>query len=247
MVDVDWMRQEVAGKACDVFCPSTAERPDAALLYLHDVVAAQPPLSACWTDRIRQEGLCLVAPYTGHSWWSDRVVPSFDPEVAPERFLMESVIPWVRENWLAGQGRFAVVGTGMGGQAALRLAYKYPDIFPVAAGVAPDLDFQFRIAEGDEVLYALYGSREAARQDTPILHIHPLNWPRHQFFCCDPEDTYRFEGVDRLRMKLGSIGIPYTCDVQISPPQGRTYEDTISPVVLDHITLSLDQERKRMV
>jgi S-formylglutathione hydrolase len=59
----------------------------------------------------------------------------------------------------------------------------------------------------------MFASKEAARQQTATLHIHPMNWPKQQFLCCDPADEYWFEGTDRLSMKLSSIGIPFECDL----------------------------------
>ena len=60
----------------------------------------------------------------------------------------------------------------------------------------------------------MYRDAEQARQDTATLHIHPLNWPRHQWFCCDPADYRWHDSADRLRMKLYSLGVPYECDLE---------------------------------
>ena len=35
-------------------------------------------------------------------------------------------------------------------------------------------------------------------QTTVTLQLHPLNWPRHQWFACDPTDADWFEGVDPI-------------------------------------------------
>jgi hypothetical protein len=64
------------------------------------------------------------------------------------------------------------------------------------------------------MLENLYRDAEEARQDTATLHIHPLNRPRHQFFCCDPADLRWHESADRLRMNLWSLGVPFACDVE---------------------------------
>jgi S-formylglutathione hydrolase len=62
----------------------------------------------------------------------------------------------------------------------------------------------------------MFASKEAGRQQTVTLHFHPLNWPKHQFFCCDPQDEYWFEGAERLAMKLSSMGISYERDLTTS-------------------------------
>ena len=67
---------------------------------------------------------------------------------------------------------------------------------------------------GDPTLAQLYRDSEQARQDTATLHIHPLNWPRHQWFVSDPADYLRHDGADRLRMKLYSLGVPYEADLE---------------------------------
>ena len=66
----------------------------------------------------------------------------------------------------------------------------------------------------------MYRDAEDARQDSALLHIHPLNWPRNQFFCCDPTDYRWHDSADRLRMKLWSLGVPFECD--LDTVAGRT-------------------------
>ena len=136
----------------------------------------------------------------------------------------------------------------MGGQGALRLAYKYPDTFPVVAAVFPSIDFQKRIEEGDPVLSSMYRDAEEARQDTATLHIHPLNWPRHQFFCCDPTDYRWHESADRLRMKLFSLGVPHECDLETTAG-GHSWEYFAhqAPRVVRFLAERLEHERLRVV
>ena len=93
----------------------------------------------------------------------------------------------------------------------------------------------------------MYGDPEAARQDTATLHIHPLNWPRHQFFCCDPEDYRWWESADRLRMKLYSLGVPHVCDLETTGGgHGFDYYNKMAPRAIEFIVERLGQERRRV-
>jgi S-formylglutathione hydrolase FrmB len=136
----------------------------------------------------------------------------------------------------------------MGGQAALRMAYKHPNVFPTVAAISPAIDFQKRIAEGvDPGLEQMYGDEETARQDTATLHIHPLNWPRNQFFCCDPTDDRWHESTDRLRMKLSSLGVPFESDLAAEAGgHSFRYASHMAPRVIQFLADKLDQERRRV-
>src|SRR6185503_19008898 len=135
----------------------------------------------------------------------------------------------------------------MGGQGALRLAYKYPNVFPVAAAISPAIDFHKRYNEGDETIPQMYADPEAARQDTAILHVHPLNWPRHQFFCCDPTDYRWHESADRLRMKLWSLGVPHELDLATSGGgHSFAYYSLMAPKAIGFLLERLEKERLRL-
>lgn len=94
----------------------------------------------------------------------------------------------------------------------------------------------------------MYGDPESARQDTALLHVFPLNWPRHQFFCCDSQDYRWFDSVDRLRMKLGSIGIPFESDMETSGGgHGFDYYNAMAARAVSFLANALDRERLRIV
>ena len=213
-----WSREEVAGHAVEIYEPPEANEHGYVLLYLHGVhlgmLRDQPPM----TRLFAQHGLPVVAPVTGQSWWSDRLCPEFDPAISAEEHVLKNVVPFIAERFAARPPTIALFGTSMGGQGALRLAYKHPETFPVVAGIAPAIDYHQRIREGDEILSAMYPSSETARQNTALLHIHPLNWPRHQFFCCDPEDHRWYDSAQRLQMKLWSLGVCRTSATWKRPP-----------------------------
>ncbi|MEM7311588.1 MAG: alpha/beta hydrolase-fold protein [Planctomycetota bacterium] len=242
-----WQQVLIDSHPCQVFLPSTPNEHQFSLLYLHDGDAATPDQMPALSSLLEQHDLPCVAPITGHSWWADRIVAGFDSEITPERFVRTSVMDWILDRLNSKPTEVALLGVGMGGQGALRISYKYPDQFPVVAAVAPDLDYHFHIRSGNEVLYALYGDTESARQDTAILHIHPLNWPRHQFYCADPNDFHTFEGADRLRMKMASTGIMFEVDIETTAKPGENYDDTMMPVAMDFVRERLKKEWLRVV
>jgi len=90
----------------------------------------------------------------------------------------------------------------------------------------------------------MYEDPEQCRQDTALLHIHPLNWPRHQFFCCDPKDYRWAESADRLRMKLSSLGVPFECDLA-TEGGGHEFQycDAMAEKAVTFIANALGRER----
>jgi len=203
-----WTVETVAGRPVEI-C-QTAPRPTAALFWLHDLdgrsFQGRPALEAA-VDRC---GGLAVCPAGGASWWLDQPVPDFNPPGTPLQFLASDLLSWLAARWELAPPRIAVVGLGMGGQGAVNLAFRRPRLFPIVAGILPDIDFHQWHGLGSP-LDRLFPTREAARQQTATLHLHPLNWPRRLLLCCDPRDA-RFEGVERLASKLTSSGIPFEFD-----------------------------------
>ena len=112
--------------------------------------------------------------------------------------------------------RIALPGTSMGGQGA---SADSPLRFPAVSRRRGNL-------AGDRLPEACAGGRggrpvaadvRRSRSRT-ARHRHPVdpppNWPRHQFFCCDPADPRWYDSVDRLRMKLASLGVLFECDLE---------------------------------
>jgi len=103
-----------------------------------------------------------------------------------------------------------LLGISMGGQAALRLAFKHPRLFPAAAALSAALDYYDIFGHGTP-LDELYDSKEQCRQDTVPLHVHPSHAPPHLFFAVDPDDPWS-RGSDRLHEKLSALGIAHEFD-----------------------------------
>jgi S-formylglutathione hydrolase FrmB len=240
--------ETVGGHPCDIFVPAQRHPRNFVVLYLHGVHLNRLDTQRPFVDQFETHGLIVVSPHTKRSWWTDRICTEFDPKISAQQHLLSNVVPFIEQRFATSPPRIALLGTSMGGQGALRLAYKYPDKFPVVAAISPAIDFHKRYNEGDETIPQMYSDPEAARQDTAILHIHPLNWPRHQFFCCDPEDHRWWESADRLHMKLWSLGVPHEYDLETSAGgHGFEYYNHMAPRALDFIVKRLDQERSRIV
>jgi pimeloyl-ACP methyl ester carboxylesterase len=242
-----WSELTIAGHPCQAFLPDAPSPHGDTVMYLHGVRLGRLEEQPAFARLFDQYGLRCIAPVTQRSWWTDRICAEFDPEVSAERHVLERVMPWLAENWNLAPPRLALFGTSMGGQGALRLAYKHPGVFPVVAAISPAIDYQLRMDEGDETLNQMYRDAEQARQDTATLHIHPLNWPRHQWFCCDPADYRWHESADKLRMKLYSLGVPYEADLETTGG-GHSWEyyDRMAEPALRFIVDRLERERLRV-
>jgi len=243
-----WNTIQLAGHRCHVYEPAVPSKHGYTVLYLHGRKAGRLESHPLVVQQFERHGLRVIEPRGGESWWVDRICQEFDPQITAEQYLMKKVVPYLAEQWSCAPPRIALMGASMGGQGVLRLAYKFPDIFPVTAALFPAIDFQKRIEEGDPVLSAMYRDAEDARQDTATLHIHPLNWPRHQWFCCDPVDYRWHESADRLRMKLFSLGVPHECDLETSAG-GHTwaYEEHMAERAIGFLAEGLECERLRVV
>ena len=246
-LDSSWHELTVSGHACDVYEPSQRNEFGYVVIYLHGMHQDRLAGQTQFSEQFDRHGLPVIAPRTGGSWWTDKVCSDFDPQLTAERHVLDNVLSAIESRWDSRPPRIGLLGTSMGGQGALRLAYKHPDIFPVTAAIAPAIDYQCLYDE-DEMIQQMYSDSEAVRQDTATLHIHPLNWPRHQFFCCDPTDYRWWDGADRLRMKLSSLGVPHECDLEAEGGgHGFEYYNRMADRAVQFLADRLDQERRRLV
>lgn len=243
-----WTEVELAGHPCDVFEPCLPSEHGYVVLYLHGVHSVRLVDNPVFTGLFDRHGLRVIAPMTGPSWWSDRICDAFDAQLTAEQHVLGNVVSYVQKRWNAVPPRIALLGTSMGGQGALRFAFKYPDTFPIVAAISPAIDYQWRLEEGDPVLEQMYGDPETARQYTATLHIHPLNWPRNTWFACDPADWPWYESAERLQMKLTSLGVPHECDLETEAGgHGFEYYNHIAENAIGFILQRLEVERLRIV
>src|SRR4051794_30631211 len=245
-MDGGWSGLEVGGKPADVYEPP-GRRPRFGVLYLHDSDGVTLKERPAYTGLLGRLGLACVCPHGGPCWWADRACPEFDAARTPERYLLEAVLPSFNERWGLAPRSIGLLGVGMGGQGALRLAFKRPDLFPVVAAVAPALDYHDLYGRGT-ALDAMYDSKEQCRQDTALMHVPPFKPPPHVLFCIDPDDARWFRGNDRLHEKLNALGVEHQYDFTTrAGGHSWQYFDHRAERVLSFVVHGLEHESRRLL
>jgi S-formylglutathione hydrolase len=240
-----WSAVEIAGKPADVFDPP--DGPRFGIIDLHDQDARTLRDDHAFTSLLAVLRLGCVCPHGKQAWWADRLCPDFDPALTAERWVVEHVLPFTRQRWQLGPRSVGIMGAGMGGQGALRLALKHPDLFPVVAGLSPALEYHELYGRGTP-LDDMYDSKEQCRQDTAILHVHPSHYPPHLFFCVALDDLDWHRGADRLHEKLAALGIPHACDLTTrAGGQRRAYNERMAGQAVGFLDAGLEVEGRRLL
>ncbi len=240
-----WSHIEIAGKPADVYEPHQPAREPRVVLFLHGHGQERLAGNAVFTEEFERHGLRVVCPEGKRSWWLDRICTEFDAEITPMTYLRNSVVPFIEQQWNAHPPAIALLGVSMGGQGVLQFAYREARRFPVVAAISPAIDFHRAFGQGLP-LDQMFSSAEDTRQETAVLKIHPLNWPKHQLLVCDPKDEYWFESSERLSLKLHSSGIPFESDFQTSKGgHSWQYFNHMAPKVVKFLAEGLDQESRR--
>jgi len=239
-----WTTTEIAGRPADVFEP--AVKPRLAVLFLHDADEQTLRGRPAFTALFDELGLGCVCPHAGASWWVDRACPGFPPPLTPERYLLDRVVPFLREHWGVEPRSLGLLGIGMGGQGALRLAFKHARTFAVVAALAPAIDYHELYGRGTP-LDDIYDSKEQCRQDTAALHVPPSDYPPHIFFAVDPDDPWS-RGSDRLHEKLTALGIAHESDLTTAAGGHTwTYCDALADRAVRFIHTGLVQQGRRLL
>jgi S-formylglutathione hydrolase len=241
-----WNHFDIAGKPADVFDPPSAP-PRSAVIYL-DTDARESltdrPVFTQLLDKLRLGCVCAQAP---HCWWSDRVCVEFDPAITAERYVLDRVAPFAQARWNLAPRALGILGIGVGGQGALRLAFKHPDFFPAVAAIAPAIDHYELYGRGS-ALDDMYASKEQCRQDSATMHVHPSHQPPHIFFCVDPDDRQWFRGCDRLHEKLGALGVAHDADLTTrAGGHSWDYFNHMAPPALRFLAAGLETEGRRLL
>jgi S-formylglutathione hydrolase len=200
-----WQELRIGGKPALALRPEPPAGPG--LLFLHDARGTPPDDIPGWTAQLLQRRWSCLAPAAGCSWWLQRPCSAFDDHISPEEHILNHLLPFLAEHWKVRPPRLAVVGMGMGGQGAVRLALRHPELFPIAASIdgAMDLDEAWGWRTP---LDEIYPTREAARRDSALMHLQEHAWPEQLWFAC-ASSSFWYRGNDRLQEKLLAHGVPH--------------------------------------
>lgn len=242
-----WTEIVLAGKAVEIYDPPAVGKVRFGMLFLHPFGLETLRDRPAYTKIFDQLNIVCVCPHGQRSWWLDRVCPEFDAQLTPESHLLQNVLPLFDERWRLKPRSIGVFGISMGGHGALRLAFRFPHLFPAVAGIASALDFHDVYGEGTP-LDDMYDSKEQCRQDTAVLHIHPTHYPPHISFCIDPEDEPWLRGNDRLHEKLSALGVPHTIDFTTQAGgHSWQYFDHMAEPTLRFLVDGLEKESRRLL
>jgi S-formylglutathione hydrolase len=242
-----WKALDLAGKTADVYDPPGTGWPRFGILHLHGAGLETLKDRPAFTRWFTEWNLVCVCPHGQRSWWVDRVCTEFDSRQSPEQYLLQCVLPFFRERWKLVPRAIALQGIGMGGQGALRLAFKHPEIFPVVAAISPAIEYHESYGQGTP-LDAMYDSKEQCRQDTAPMHIHPSHYPGHIFCCIDPSDARWFRGNDRLHEKLNALGVAHAIDFSTQAGgHSWDYFNHMAERVERFVHGGLEQESRRLL
>jgi pimeloyl-ACP methyl ester carboxylesterase len=241
-----WSEINLDGKEADIYDPRQPGPEPRVILFLHGHGQERLASNPVFTQEFERHGLRVVCPRGKRSWWLDHVCREFDDSISPLEYLSASVVPFIEKRWLAHPPAIGLLGVSMGGQGVLQWAYREARRFSVVAAISPAIDFHRCWGQGLP-LDEMFPSAEEARQETAILKIHPLNWPRHQLLVCDPKDEYWFEGAERLAWKLHSSGIPFESDFQTSAGgHSWGYFNNMAPKVVQFLADALEKDSQRL-
>jgi S-formylglutathione hydrolase len=240
-----WSVVDIGGKPADVYDPPG--RPHYGLIYLHGVGLFTLHDRPVYTALLAGQNLACVCPHGQRSWWADRVCTEFDIRLTPERYVLDSIVPFIDRRWELKPPAIGLFGVSMGGQGALRLGFKHPELFPVVAGISSAVDYHDLHGQGSP-LDDMYDSKEQCRQDTATMHIHPSRYPSHIFFCIDPDDGSWLRGNDRLHEKLSALGVPHEIDFT-TQAGGHTWDyfNHVAERVVRFLHDGLEQVSRRLL
>jgi S-formylglutathione hydrolase len=242
-----WTTVAIAGKQAEVYDLAGSMKPRFGILHLHPLGLETLRDNAVFTRLFDEQKLACICPLGGRCWWGDRPCAEFDPVLTAEKWLLADVVPFFHERWGLDARAVGIQGISMGGQGALRLAFKHPRVFPVVTAIAAALDFHDLYGEGT-ALDAMYDSKEQCRQDTALMHVHPSHYPAHIFFAVDPDDELWFRGNDRLHEKLNALGVPHECDLTTrAGGHSWPYFNHMAERVMRFAVDGLEQESRRLL
>jgi S-formylglutathione hydrolase len=207
-----WSPVTTAACPLDVFTPAEDGDLAGVVIFLPGYDGRTPQGDDSWIAALDASRMACVAPRVAECCWSLVVEDVVASAESPLAWVRHELRAWIAERF-GSSVRVAVTGVELGGHGALQLAYRHPTEFPVVCAISPKIDWETWYGHGLR-LDDLFPDAEAARQQSAILHVHPLNWPRHQLLLCDPADPYAIDGTRTLASKLASSGIRFQQDTE---------------------------------
>lgn len=227
-----WQTRLVADVACDVFTPPAVK---AIIVFLHGMDGNTLATSEAWSQQALAASASIISPHgmgetiadppfdhttAPYCWWLDAgEMPTRESSqaavapISPEVWLIDYLDALLQESGLP----IALVGYEVGGQGALRVAYRHARIFPMVVAIAPKVDLHNIHGLGTS-LDRLFPTSEAVRQQEATVWLNPLSRPNHQLILCDPANEFCFPGCQTLLTKLSSTGCPH--EVSLETIQG---------------------------
>ena len=240
-----WQTIDLGGKPADVFTPPNGP-PRFGLLFLHGYDQITLSRNTVFTKLLSEHYWACVCPHGDRCWWTDRIWPNYDAAISAEQYLLQSALPFFQSQWGIGSRAVGLLGYCMGGQGALKLAFKYPLLFPAVVAISSAIEYHELFWSGTAI-DDLYASKEQCRQDTALMHIHPSIYPPHLFFSCDPTDPW-WRGNDRLHEKLPALGIPHESDLTTrAGGHSWNYVERFAERAFRFLLAALEKESRRLV
>lgn len=226
-----WETRLVANVACDVFTPPAVK---ATIVFLHGMDGNTLVDNELWSQEALKASVSIIAPHgegevcadqpldhttAPYCWWLDagempiaKSSSTTQIPISPESWLIDQLQPDLQESGLP----YLLAGYEVGGQGALRVAYRHARKFPIVAAVAPKVDLHNIFGLGTS-LDRLFPTSEAVRQQEATVWLNPLLRPNHQFILCDPAHDFCYPGCQTLLTKLSSTGCPHEVSLETTP------------------------------
>jgi S-formylglutathione hydrolase FrmB len=141
-------------------------------------------------------------------------VDSFDGKQPVETAVIKELIPYVDANYrtIATREGRAVEGFSMGGFGALRLGFKYPDLFATVSSFAAALHTLAEMQEEDHRFPVVYGSAEYLEQVAPWTIVE--------------QNADQIRGRQLIRMMVG--------DADELLPRNRDFHERLTKLNIEH-------------
>jgi len=240
-----WRSTTIDGKPAEVFEPSAPR--GFGILFLHNAKGQSLSVSPIYTQLLEHHRLFCVCPWGNATWWGNQILSEYDSQRSAECYLIQAVMLFMKIDLQLAPPAVSLFGISMGGQGALRIAFKHAQVFPVVAAVAPALDYHDFYGQGGQI-DKLYTSKEQCRQDTAAMHLPPSDSPRHVFFCVDPDDQHWYRGADRLHEKMSALGAPHEVDLSTrAGGHSWNYFNAMANRSIEFMNRGLEIEARRLL